>query len=243
MATWNEQTTRYGRPASANRFRDFLVMATFSLAALVAAFAVVQYLHANRTEPASSTAPAETAAPVAPQPESARASMQALALAMDAQAQPRSELRADLERVRGELEAAIARISELEDAVRELQAAPAPDPQPESDARPISRADPSAGSGAAPAAQPTRDDGNAASKNEAARVQAEDVAPSQGETMRYSVRPGDTAAKIAKGHCLSLADLLRLNPDVRDPNALSIARVLSVEDRCVTDSKDRAAAD
>jgi hypothetical protein len=49
--------------------------------------------------------------------------------------------------------------------------------------------------------------------------------------------------KIANAHCLPLANLLRFSPDVWDPDALEVRQVLSVEDRCVTDSKNRAAAD
>ena len=244
MAMWNE--ARHERPAATNRFRDVLVMAIFSLAALAAAFAVVQYLHAERKEQASSTAPttrAETVASVAPQQaESARPSVQALLPAIEAGSEAQSALRADLQRVRGELKAAIGRISELEDAVEELQAASARDPQPEPETPATSRAEPRASSNAAPAAPPTRDAVNRASKK-AAQVEGEDVGIGEGETVRYLVQSGDRAAKIAKRHCLSLADLQRLNPDIRDLNALGAGQPLSVEDRCVTSPQDRAAAD
>jgi LysM repeat protein len=57
------------------------------------------------------------------------------------------------------------------------------------------------------------------------------------------VQAGDSAAKVASRHCLSLADLLRLNPAVQDPNTLAVGQALSVEARCVTSATDRAAAE
>ena len=219
-------------------------MAAFSLAALAAAFVLVQYLHANRMAPGSATVPAEPPAPIAPaQGESGGAPIPSPAPAPDLEAQDRSELlRADLERVRGDLKAAFARISELEDAVRELQAAPAHNPQPEPEAPAISRMEPSARLGAEPAAQLSRGDGKGASTHDAAEVKGEHVATSYGEKMRYVVQSGDTAGKIAKTHCLPLADLGRLNPHVQDLNALGVSQALALEDRCIRKSKERAVA-
>ena len=93
------------------------------------------------------------------------------------------------------------------------------------------------------AAQPARDDRNGASRKDAAEVEGEQVAPSRGATTRYVVRSGDTMGGIAGDHCLALADLQRLNPEVRDPRALRVDQALAVEDRCLTATKGRAAAD
>jgi LysM repeat protein len=238
MATWNE--TRYERPAPVNRLRDFLVMGVFSLAALAAAFAFVQLKYADgNTDPASSRGPVEASARVPPsQAVSAQKSMQPAA-----EAQALSEVRTELGRVRGEIEAAMARISELEAAVQELQAAPAHDRRADPDARPLSRAEPPAGADATTAVQPARADANEVSTRDESHVKGEDIAPSESKEIRYIVQAGDSAAKVASRHCLSLADLLRLNPAVQDPNTLAVGQALSVEARCVTSATDRAAAE
>lgn len=244
MNTWN--AVDYERHAATNRLRDLLVMAVFSLAALAAAFVVVQYLHTDRKETESSAAPKTAAEAVAYLPprqtESAEAPMLALVPAMEVQAEAQSSVRAELQRVRGELGAAVERISKLEHTVEELQAVPARDPRPEPETPALSRAEPPLSSKAAPAAPPSRDDANE-TREKTEQVMGEDVAQGGGQTLRYLVERGDRAAEIAKRHCLSLADLQRLNRDVRDLNALGVGQILSVEDRCVSDRKDRAAAD
>ena len=240
MATWNEQTTRYERPASTNRVRDFLVMAAFSLAALVAAFTFVQFKYADGqfkeaglTASARLEPPAEPAAPDAPP----------TALAEEEESQTLSEMRAELERTRGSLEAAVARIDQLDTAFRELQVAQAQDPGAEPIPPATARTEPPAAPSVALAALRSRGYRDRAGAKGEAQQARKEIASSDGAEDAYVVKHGDTLAKIASDHCLPLSDLLRLNPEVRDPRALRIDQKLVVEDRCVSDPKDRAAAE
>jgi cell envelope opacity-associated protein A len=238
MATWNQPMTHYERPAPTNRMRDFLVMAAFSLAALGAAFAFVQFKYADGPTkylepeaPASSMRAAATAPPAAPPTAAAR----------EVESRALSELRADLELTRGDLTAAVARIDELETALQELQAAQLREPRPEPDAPAVSRAEPTVASSAEVAAYEAQGYGSRADTD--AGAEEKEIAAGDGAAERYVVEGGDTLAKIASDHCLPLADLLRLNPDVRDPKALRVGQDLAVEDRCVDDPKGRAAAE
>ena len=48
--------------------------------------------------------------------------------------------------------------------------------------------------------------------------------------MTYVVKPGDTLSKIAKQNGVSLAQLLRANPQIKDPNRVSVGAVLNLPD-------------
>jgi len=221
MATWNAEMTRCERPAPASRLRELLVMAAFSLVALAAAWAFVQHWPADRTESAQSETPAATTAATAPpQAQSARTSEQSPAPAAGAEAQALSEARDDLERTRDDLAAAVARIRELEGAVQELQAAPAPYRRAEPDALAISRAEPSAGSDAEPATQPAPADGNGTSNKEAPQVEGEEVVPNDGKEPQYAVQNGNT-----------LEDRPRPLPPPRKPASLQPRRARSERTR------------
>lgn len=48
--------------------------------------------------------------------------------------------------------------------------------------------------------------------------------------MTYVVKPGDTLSKIAKQNGVSLALLLRANPQIKDPNRVSVGAVINLPD-------------
>lgn len=211
MITWNQQMTRYERSAPASRLRDFLVMAIFSLGALVAAWAFVQYWPAARTQSAQSETPVATAAATAPpQAQSAPTSEPSPAPAADAQTQALSEARDDLEQARDDLAAALARMSEIEDVLQELRAAPAPDGRAEPGATVDSLAERSASSNAAPATEPASADRDHASNKKATRIEGEKVVPNPGEEVQ------DLVQDDAK-----LADRQRPLPPPRKPASSS----------------------
>lgn len=245
MERRNETVVRYERPRPVHRFRDFLVVLAFSLAALGAAFAFVQLRYTDGSaerssdasiQPSASAMPREGESAPEPVPENTQSTPPQAA---PGEARALAEMRSELDRVQGDLQAAIARIGELEAVVLELQAAAARGAREEPDPQAGQESEKTVDPEAAPAAEPTR---AVTGKKQPVQLDGENIPASQEQT-EYVVQSGDTLARIADIHCLALSDLLRLNADLRDPNALRVGQSLSVEDRCVAKSNSRAAAD
>lgn len=54
--------------------------------------------------------------------------------------------------------------------------------------------------------------------------------------MTYTVRPGDTLSKIAMRNGVTLAQLLQANPQVKDPNRISVGDVINVPNELTTEN-------
>ncbi|HEY0366030.1 MAG TPA: LysM domain-containing protein, partial [Pyrinomonadaceae bacterium] len=48
--------------------------------------------------------------------------------------------------------------------------------------------------------------------------------------MTYKIRPGDTLSKIAKRNGVSLAQLLKANPQITNPNKIQVGQVVNLPD-------------
>jgi murein DD-endopeptidase MepM/ murein hydrolase activator NlpD len=54
--------------------------------------------------------------------------------------------------------------------------------------------------------------------------------------MTYTVKPGDTLSKIAKRNGVTLGQLLKANPKIKDPNKIKVGDVLNVPNETTTDN-------
>ena len=56
------------------------------------------------------------------------------------------------------------------------------------------------------------------------------VKPAPSKYASYTVQPGDTLSKIAKGFKTTVEDIVKANPSIQNPNLIHVGTVLKVPD-------------